>query len=69
MANTKPRKPKHFVPIRPKGRGTIPMKDILAAVERLFKAEAAERSRRLTSEQLRKQHSPDQLRQCTAGES
>ena len=40
MPNTKPRKPKHFVPIRPKGRGTIPMRDILTAVERLFKAEA-----------------------------
>ncbi|HYH69144.1 MAG TPA: hypothetical protein VD866_30905 [Urbifossiella sp.] len=38
MANTKPRKPKHFVPIRPKGRGTIPMKDIIAAVERVFRA-------------------------------
>ena len=38
MSEKKLRKPKTFVPIRPKGRGTIPMKDIIAAVERVFRA-------------------------------
>ncbi len=37
MAKKKPTQPKNFVPIRPKGKGTIPMKDILAAVDRVFR--------------------------------
>ena len=37
MAKQKPQQPKNFVPIRPKGKGTIPLKDILAAVDRVFR--------------------------------
>jgi hypothetical protein len=37
MAKKKPTQPKNFVPIRPKGEGTIPMKDILAVVEKVFR--------------------------------
>lgn len=41
MAKKKPAGPKNFVPIRPKGKGTIPMKDIIAVVEKVFREREA----------------------------